>query len=84
MSTQYLFVAAIRAALYEIQSAKLQVQTQIMDQSLAVILQQLCYGIIRFIVLFPGSAAFSSRCDRAQEMESGWDKNSSIPFFLKL
>ena len=53
MSTQYLFVAAIMAALLELQidSAKLQVQTQIMYQSLAVMLWQLCYGKISFIVL---------------------------------
>ena len=46
MSTQYLFGAATKAALYELQidSARLQVQTQIMDQSLAVILPQLCYS----------------------------------------
>ena len=55
MSTQYLFVAAIKAALLELQidSAKLQVQTQIMDQSLAVKLWQLCYGKINFVVLVP-------------------------------
>ena len=54
-SNQYLFVAAIKATLQELQiySAKLQVQTQIMDQNLAVILQQLCYGKISFIVLVP-------------------------------
>ena len=42
MSTQYLFGAATKAALYELQidSARLQVQTQIMDQSLAVMLRQ--------------------------------------------
>ena len=58
MSTQYLFVASIMAALQELQinSAKLQVQTQIMDQSLAIMLRQLCYGKISFIVLLPGSA----------------------------
>ena len=56
MLTQYLFVAAKKAALWELQSdsAKLQVQTQFMDQSLAVMLRQLCYGKINFIVLVPG------------------------------
>ena len=55
MSTQYLFVASIMAALQELQinSAKLQVQTQIMDQSLAIMLPQLCYSKISFIVLVP-------------------------------
>ena len=55
MSTQYLFEADIEAALLELQidRAKLQVQTQIMDQSLAVMLRQLCYGKISFIVLVP-------------------------------
>ena len=55
MSTQYLFEADIEAALLELQidRAKLQVQTQIMDQSLAVMLRQLCYGKISFIVLIP-------------------------------
>ena len=38
MSTKYLFVAALKAL--QIDSAKLQVETQIMDQSLAVILRQ--------------------------------------------
>ena len=40
--------AAIKVALEELQidSAKLQVQTQIMDQNLAVILWQLCYSKI--------------------------------------
>ena len=38
MSIQYLFVAAIKTELQELQidSAKFQVQTQIMDQSLAI------------------------------------------------
>ena len=56
MSTQYLFEADIEAALLELQidRAKLQVQTQIMDQSLAVMLWQLCYSKLRFIVLVPG------------------------------
>ena len=42
MSTQYLFEAAMKAALYELQfdSEKLQVQTQIMDQSQAIMLRQ--------------------------------------------
>ena len=40
MSTHFLFVAAIKAALLQIDNAKLQVQTQIMDQSLAVMLWQ--------------------------------------------
>ena len=53
MSIQYLFVAAIKAALWElkIDSAKLQVQTQSMDQSLAVMLWQFDYSKISFIVL---------------------------------
>ena len=51
MSTQYLFVAAIKAALkeFQINCAKLQVQTQIIDK----MLWQLCYGKISFIVLIP-------------------------------
>ena len=55
MSTQDLFVAAKMAALQELQidCANLQVQTQIVDQSLAITLWQLCYGKISFIVLFP-------------------------------
>ena len=42
MSIQYLFVAATKAALKELQidCAKIQVQTQIMDQSLATMLRQ--------------------------------------------
>ena len=45
MSTQDLFVAAKMAALQELQidCANLQVQTQIMDQSLVVMLRQLHY-----------------------------------------
>ena len=46
MSTKYLFVAALKAL--QIDSAKLQVETQIMDQSLAVMLRQ-----FSFIVLLP-------------------------------
>ena len=55
MSTLYFFLAALKAALKELQinSTKLQVQTQIMDRSLAVMLQQLCYSKISFIVLIP-------------------------------
>ena len=34
-------------------SAKLQVQTKIVHQNLAIILRQLCYGQISFIVLVP-------------------------------
>ena len=62
MSTQYLFEADIEAALLELQidRAKLQVQTQIMDQSLAVMLRQLCYGKTSFIVLVPAFADPSS------------------------
>ena len=53
VSTKDLFVAATKAASKELQidSTKLQVQTQIMYQSLAVMLWQLCYGKISFIVL---------------------------------
>ena len=52
---QYIFVSAIKLALgyLQIGSAKLQVQTQIMHQNVAVILQQLCYHKISFTVLVP-------------------------------
>ena len=55
VSTKDLFVAATKAASKELQidSTKLQVQTQIMYQSLAVMLWQLCYGKINFVVLVP-------------------------------
>ena len=55
MSTQCLFVAAIGAVSQElkIDSAKLQAQIQIMDQSLAIMLLQLCCSKISFIVLVP-------------------------------
>ena len=63
MSTQYVFVAAEEAELLELQidNAKLQVQTQIIDQCLAVMLQQLCYGKISFIVLVPGCSVGRAR-----------------------
>ena len=56
MSTQNVFVVAKKAAVCKLQidSAKLQVQTQIMDQSLAIMSQQLCYIKISFIVLMAG------------------------------
>ena len=55
MSTQYLFIAGIKAALYELQidSTKLQVQTQSMNQSIAIMSLQFNYGKISFIVLVP-------------------------------
>ena len=49
MSTQYLFVAAIKAALKEL-FKKLQSTNSIMDQSIAKMLRQLCYAKISFIV----------------------------------
>ena len=63
MSTQYLFVASIMAALQELQinSAKLQVQSQIMDQSLAIMLRQLFYAKISFIVLVLGHYTVNRR-----------------------
>ena len=56
MPTQYLFVGTIKAALkeHQIDIAKLQVQTQIMDQSLPTMLWQLCYSKISVKTLIPG------------------------------
>ena len=50
-SNRSLFAATIQVALVELQidGVKLQVQTEIMHQNLAVILRQLCYGKISFI-----------------------------------
>ena len=59
MSTQYLFLVAKKAVVYELLykytslQVWIQVQTQILDQSLVVMLRQLCYGKISFIVLVP-------------------------------
>ena len=52
----YLSVAAIKAALEELQidGAKLEAQIQIMDQSLAITLRQFNYGKISLIVVVPG------------------------------
>ena len=44
--------------------AKLQVQTQIMHQNLAIILWQLCYGIFSFIILVPGGMVMTPTVKR--------------------
>ena len=55
VSTKDLFVAATKAASKELQidSTKLQVQTQSMNQSIAIMSLQFNYGKISFIVLVP-------------------------------
>ena len=94
MSTQYLFIATIKAALSELQidSAKLQVQTPFMDKSLAVMLRQLCYGKISFIVLYPGSSSCRRigsssrrRCRRRHSGRRHWRRTgSSSASFLRM
>ena len=44
----------------KIDCEKLQVQTQIMNQNLAIILWHLCYGNISFIVFVPAHHIFSA------------------------
>ena len=52
-NSTHLFAPAISLAYLQIEIEKLQVQTQIMHQNLAVILQLLCNGKISFVVLVP-------------------------------
>ena len=58
--------------------AKLQVQTQIMDQSVAIMLWQLCYGKISFIELVPVDALrrIRSRLPRP--------KNNNVKYYSRL
>ena len=57
---QYIFVSAIKLALgyLQIGSAKLQVQTQIMHQNLALILRHLCYDKI---ILMPSTLSSANQ-----------------------